>query len=787
MLYVEVNNSSVGIVCTKFQPPSTFTQTAVVSTKRTFKGKELQVTKCKMSIEMDILSDESEGEKQSFLDKKHKNGNVKEPLIKNQPSKVSKGVHTEIIPGDAKAKRCCGPFCCLFIICKFIMGIIALTIILINTHSKWLFPNFGAKIEKKYVGCEDLEITPIWQTKLPKLTTKGGTRMLHANEDDVLDVVIGFGINADKPNILCDMHSNDKKPCFGGIIALDGTSGAEIWRIWTKHKIFSLTCQSDIDNDGALDCLACGRSGVFIAISIKQGKKIWELDNPTTKLDIMSVYSPQVIMDIDNDQIDDIVVVHGGDFQSKKIEKKQSYGKLMLYSGKTGKLLQWVPTPDYKESFYPPQVTVTADGEQFILFGTGSIRLGGGFYAKPILDLYRKNVSTVKLIYEDQLRGFINPAALADLNSDGILDIILISMNEKILTFDGSNFQKIWSNSLKSLQSASSIGLGFFDNDDIPDIIVKYSYGDHSLTYKYENTIILSGKNGSTIKKINNNSITTLSSPISISLEGHGNDIFLHWSANCLDHKGEKINFRFKSNAQLYDKNLADVCQSLYGVGQFSRFLAISNRFHDEIEIYNSSFWNNFELPTFTTKNIHTIKKDEETTLKNVYSRRLLRGVSEQKATGLLAPSLIYTNDTIDVVILSNWLYPTKLVALQTKILNCVENELRKIEFERTNSMNQQNGTRKTSAIEKHCSNFEEKQVENEKKIEETSGNDIPMKIGQLTINRFSIRCICDKSHLKPNEKCARVLSYGKQRWPAYMGLYGDGKFGEVLTNHLSV
>merc|ERR1712212_496191 len=124
------------------------------STKRTFKGKELPVTKRKMSIEMDILSDESEEESQGFLDKKHKNGTAKEPLIRNQLSKVSKSVHTEIIPGNAKAKRCCGPFCCLFIIFKLIMGIIALTIILVNTHSNWLFSNFGAKIEKKNVGCE---------------------------------------------------------------------------------------------------------------------------------------------------------------------------------------------------------------------------------------------------------------------------------------------------------------------------------------------------------------------------------------------------------------------------------------------------------------------------------------------------------------------------------------------------------------------------------------------------------------------------------------------------------
>ena len=32
------------------------------------------------------------------------------------------------------------------------------------------------------------------------------------------------------------------------------------------------------------------------------------------------------------------------------------YGRLILFSGKTGKLLRWMPTPDRKESYYPPQV-----------------------------------------------------------------------------------------------------------------------------------------------------------------------------------------------------------------------------------------------------------------------------------------------------------------------------------------------------------------------------------------------------------------------------------------------
>ena len=44
---------------------------------------------------------------------------------------------------------------------------------------------------------------------------------------------------------------NKKHYLIGGILALDGKDGKELWRLWTDHEIFSLTCQADIDGDQA--------------------------------------------------------------------------------------------------------------------------------------------------------------------------------------------------------------------------------------------------------------------------------------------------------------------------------------------------------------------------------------------------------------------------------------------------------------------------------------------------------------------------------------------------------
>lgn len=48
-------------------------------------------------------------------------------------------------------------------------------------------------------------------------------------------------------------------------MALDGATGAELWRRYSVHEIFSLNCNSDLDGDGLTDCIGGGRAGVTSA------------------------------------------------------------------------------------------------------------------------------------------------------------------------------------------------------------------------------------------------------------------------------------------------------------------------------------------------------------------------------------------------------------------------------------------------------------------------------------------------------------------------------------------
>lgn len=222
--------------------------------------------------------------------------------------------------------------------------------------------------------------------------------------------------------------------------------------------------------------------------------------------------------DLDEDGVQDVLAVHGGDGLADPAHDNM-YGRLILFSGRTGKLLRWMATPDRRESYYPPQVTTGPDGRKIIIYGTGGNMNNGALYAISLLDLYRKNVSNTRVIYRDPVKGILNPAALADITGDGVADIILASMNANVMAFDGANFDCLWNKSFPAMESVASLAVGSWDEDIIPDVMVKYNYGAGFPVYEYEQTMVLSGKDGAVLSNLPIDSITSQSSPLAVSLE----------------------------------------------------------------------------------------------------------------------------------------------------------------------------------------------------------------------------------------------------------------------------
>lgn len=65
------------------------------------------------------------------------------------------------------------------------------------------------------------------------------------------------------PKVVCHVYfSKSKDECGGGMLALDGQTGNEIWRHYSAHEIFAVNCNVDLNADNIKDCLGGGRMAV---------------------------------------------------------------------------------------------------------------------------------------------------------------------------------------------------------------------------------------------------------------------------------------------------------------------------------------------------------------------------------------------------------------------------------------------------------------------------------------------------------------------------------------------
>ena len=582
----------------------------------------------------------------------------------------------------------------------------------------------------------------------------------------------------------------------------------------------------------------------------------------------MSVFAAQFVTDLDSDGVQDVLAVHGGDPLSDPAHHNM-YGRLILFSGADGRLLRWVATPDRRESYYPPQVMTGQDGSQVVIFATGGNMNSGALYAVSLLDLYRKNINMTRLVYRDYAKGILSPALLVDVTGDGLEDIVVASINANVMAFDGSNYKCIWNKTLANFESITSITAGLFNEDDIPDIMVKYNYGDKFPVYEYQQSLVLSGHNGSEISSVSLDSLPTLSSPLTLSMSGSGHDMFLHWSSNCAGHAGEKLFYDFRADTRVHEQSRADVCREMFNSPTLARLSAVSSSLQQH-QIYNSTFWYSFEhagaintsrlADQYLANHPEIMKSMEDRESEDEYSvlpyrrknfddalklleeemareygdgrpfidpgssayenfdygegldnesnespgggpvygqqvmappeydtgRRRKRqtgeggkwaGLSRQTGTGSLAPSLLLSNDTIDIIFPTHWIYPPKVDVLQKQDVDCIANKLKR-NSNKNLKLSEVESQELIAQIEEEClkssGHFSKQDV-----IYETPSDYDPLSInmGQLIVYRFTLRCKCDPSKLGWGQTCANILPYSQQGWPAYMGRLGDSVY----------
>jgi outer membrane protein assembly factor BamB len=309
-----------------------------------------------------------------------------------------------------------------------------------------------------------------WAVKLPGVSSLSSPRVADLNEDGVGDVIQGVG-------------RIEFQACDSAIIAFNGKNGEILWLVPAEDQIFGSASLMDITGDGVVDVFIGGRSAELQAINGKTGEVIWRFQDPDKKKrrkdkKWFNFYNPQFVPDQDNDGMKDILISNGGDVMIAPYDPNRPTGNLSVLSSKDGRILAYAPMPDDKEIYMSIVTNETPDGKDHeVVFGTGGETIGGNLYVTTLTDIMGGDISNARLLDSSPEKGYIGPPAWVDVTGDQIRDIIVNSVDGRLMAFDGSTKERIWEAVMPNTEAYTSVAPGYFNNDNTLDIFVSYAQG----------------------------------------------------------------------------------------------------------------------------------------------------------------------------------------------------------------------------------------------------------------------------------------------------------------------
>ncbi|MFT6205250.1 MAG: outer membrane protein assembly factor BamB/predicted nucleic acid-binding protein [Spirosomataceae bacterium] len=306
-----------------------------------------------------------------------------------------------------------------------------------------------------------------WVKNLATIGTFSSPRVSDLNKDGVKDIILGAG-------------RLEFQACDSAVVAINGKDGQLMWQVSASDQIFGSAIFQDITGDEIDDVFIGGRSAELMGIDGSNGNVLWRFleVNKESNITWFNFYNPQFVADQDGDGLPDLLVSNGGDVFAEPHDPNRSAGYLLVISSQTGKLLAKAVVPDGKETYLSPVVLNSKENKDTeILFGTGGETVGGGFYIASLQDVINEDLSNAVQLDSCADKGYIGPPVRVDINEDGILDILTNSVNGRLLAFDGKDHHRIWEAAIPNTESYSSITIGNFNGDKIPDMFVSYGRG----------------------------------------------------------------------------------------------------------------------------------------------------------------------------------------------------------------------------------------------------------------------------------------------------------------------
>ena len=313
--------------------------------------------------------------------------------------------------------------------------------------------------------------SPTWSATFKGLGTFSSPRVADLNQDGVKDIIVGCG-------------REEFEKADTAIIALNGKDGSMLWHVGARDQIFGSAAIYDIDEDDINDVIISGRSAELKAISGRTGEIIWEFTKVSDpkklrKLGFYNFYNPQMIDDQNGDGKRDILVANGGDVTKKPEEKDRPTGQIFILDGQNGKIISRALMPDGKEIYCSTVITKLSetDEDYSVIFGSGGETIGGKMYISTLTDVRNEDLSNAVPIATSPEKGFIAPPLLIDVTKDGTLDVLINSVDGRMIAVDGGTKEMLWQTLTPSSEAYGSIAAGNFFAADKLDFFAVYASG----------------------------------------------------------------------------------------------------------------------------------------------------------------------------------------------------------------------------------------------------------------------------------------------------------------------
>ncbi len=394
-----------------------------------------------------------------------------------------------------------------------------------------------------------------WEKLMPGVGTFSSPRVTDLNRDGVGDVIVGLG-------------RQEFQACDSAIVALDGKTGELLWKKPAADQIFGSALLADLNADGVQDVIIGGRRGELQAINGTNGQIIWRFDKRTKPKKVdkwYNFYNPQRIPDQNGDGLDDLLVSNGGDVTVEAYNPKRPTGMLVVLSANDGHVLAEALMPDGKETYMSVSVlTDSARADCRIIFGTGGETIGGNLYVGSLKQVMAGDLSAAKKLATSPDKGFIAPAVWVDITGDGRRDIVANAVDGRILAFNGKTLAPIWQVSMPNTEAYSSMAVGYFNRDSVPDFFVSFARGKWP-KLEWTDQFMVNGKNGG-IEFRDSLGFYQTSSPVVIDFDEDGQDeVILSVNYQAVDSLGFKTYYNTLSVIGFGTNEVANLFAGLPG------------------------------------------------------------------------------------------------------------------------------------------------------------------------------------------------------------------------------